>query len=211
MYKKLPVLIGLLGCLLLPLSAVADEFLEGKYVPIKPAQATQTGDKIEVVEVFWYGCPHCYSFEPFLEDWHKNLPEDVELVRLPGALSQSWIPHAKAYYTAEKLGVVEQLHRPLFDAIHKEKKQLFTDKQLIDFFVSQGVAANDVNKVYNSPEIDAKVRQSYFLARDYKLTGVPSIVINGKYLTSSTHAGSFENLIKVMTGLIEKERQAARN
>lgn len=210
MSKKLPVLFSLLACLLLSPATMANEHLEGKYVPIKPAQATQTGDKIEVVEVFWYGCPHCYSFEPYLEEWHKNIPDDVELIRLPGALSQSWIPHAKAYYTAEKLGIVDQIHRPLFDAIHKEKKRLFNDDQLIDFFVSQGVPADEVNRVYNSPEIDAKVRQSYFLARDYKLTGVPSIVINGKYLTSSSHAGSFENLIKVMTGLIEKERQATR-
>jgi len=208
MYKKISAILGLMACLLLPLSPAADEFLEGKYVTIKPAQATQTGDKIEVVEVFWYGCPHCYSFEPFLEDWHKNLPDDVALIRLPGALAQNWIPHAKAYYTAEKLGIVEKMHRPLFDAIHKERKQLFTDKQLIDYLATHGVAASEVNKVYNSPEIDAKVRQSYFLARDYKLTGVPSIVINGKYLISTTHAGSFENVIKVMDGLIEQERQA---
>jgi len=210
MYKKLPALLSLLGCLLIPLSLTADESIEGKYVAIKPAQPTQTGDKIEVVEVFWYGCPHCYSFEPFLDEWHKNLADDVELVRLPGALNQSWIPHAKAYYTAEKLGVVDKMHRPLFDAIHKEKRALFNDKQLIDFIAGQGVPVNEVSRVYNSAEIDAKVRQSYFLARDYKLTGVPSIVINGKYLTSSTHAGSFENLIKVMGALIEKERQEAR-
>jgi len=179
-----------------------------KFVELKPAQPTQTGDKIEVVEIFWYGCPHCYSFEPFLEEWHKTLPEDVQLIRLPGVLNQGWIPHAKAYYTAEKLGVLEKTHRPLFDALHKEKKQIYNDDQLRAFFVSKGVTGEQFDQTYGSKEVDAKIRQAYFLARDYKLTGVPSMVINGKYLTSASHTGTFEDLINTMNMLIEKERQA---
>ncbi len=181
-----------------------------KFVELKPAQPTQSGDKIEVVEVFWYGCPHCYSFEPFLEEWLKTLPEDVQFIRLPGVLNPGWIPHAKAYYTAEKLGVLEKTHRPLFDAIHKEKKPVFNDEQLRDFFVSKGVSAEQFTGTFASKEVDAKIRQAYFLARDYKLTGVPSVIVNGKYLTSASTTGTFEELINVMNALIDKERQAKK-
>jgi len=209
MYKNLIAILALLTGLVMALPALAQEDIEGKYITLKPAQPTQTGNKIEVVEVFWYGCPHCYSFEPFLEAWLKTKPEDVELVRVPGVLNQQWIPHAKAYYTAEKLGIVEKIHQPLFDALHKEKKTIYTDEQLKDFFASHGVPAGEFAKTYTSPEVEAKIRQAYFLARDYKLTGVPSIVVNGKYLTSATHAGSFDYLINVVNALIERERQAS--
>lgn len=182
------------------------------YVELKPALPTQTGDKIEVVEVFWYGCPHCYSFEPFLENWEKTLPADVQLIRVPGVLSQNWIPLGKAYYTAEKLGVLDKTHRPLFDAIHKDRKisQVPDEESLKEFFVSKGVAADQFSQTFASKEVEAKIRQAYFLARDYKLTGVPSLVINGKYLTSTTQTGSFEAMISVLNQLIEKERQARK-
>jgi len=188
--------------------AFAQGVPEDRYTTLSPAQPTQTGDKIEVVEIFWYGCPHCYSFEPFLEEWLKNKPEDVELIRLPGVLNQSWIPHAKAYYTALKLDVLNKIHRPLFDAIHKDRQPLSTEAALRSFFVSRGVDADDFTRVYNSSEIDTKIRQAYFLARDYRLTGVPSIVVNGKYVTTPTQAGSYEGLIRVMAALIDAERQA---
>lgn len=208
MYKRAIAVLSFLACLLLAFSAAGQESMEGKYVPIKPAQPTQTGDKIEVLEVFWYGCPHCYSFEPHLEAWLKDKPEDVEFIRLPGVLNQSWIPHAKAFYAAEKLGVLDKIHRPLFDAIHKQKKTLFTEGQLAEFFAGYGVSPEEFKRVYNSKEVDTKIRQAYFLARDYKLTGVPSLVINGKYLTSGTHAGNFETMLEVVDHLIEQEREA---
>lgn len=171
-----------------------------------PPQPTQTGDKIEVLEVFWYGCPHCYSFEPHIEAWLKDLPDDVEFIRVPGVLNRGWIPHAKAYYVAEKLGIVDKIHRPLFDAIHKEKRRLFTEEELMDFFVEHGVSAGDFERVITSKELDTKIRQAYFLARDYKLTGVPSVVVNGKYLISASHIRTFEEMIQVTNALIEKER-----
>ena len=210
MYRKLIVTMHiLLGLFLAGQHAVvAQEGADAtQYVELKPAQPTQTGDKIEVVEVFWYGCPHCYSFEPFLEEWLKTKPDDVQFIRIPGVLSQNWIPHAKAYYTAEKLGVLDKTHRALFDTIHKDKKPVFTDDQIKDFFISHGVTEADFTKTYSSKEVDAKIRQAYFLARDYKLTGVPSFVINGKYVTSPSHAGSAEETVKVINALIEKERK----
>ena len=181
-----------------------------QYIELKPAQPTQTGNNIEVVEVFWYGCPHCYSFEPFIEAWLETMPEDVQFIRLPGVLAQNWMTHAKAYYTAEKLGVLDKTHRSLFDTIHKEKKPVFTDDQIRDFFVSKGISAEQFSQTYTSKEVEAKIRQAYFLARDYKLTGVPALVINGKYVTSPSHAGSSEETIKVINALIEKERQLVK-
>lgn len=180
------------------------------FTELKPAQPTQTGDKIEVVEVFWYGCPHCYSFEPFLEEWLKTAPADVQLIRVPGVLNQNWIPLAKAYYTAEKLGVLDKIHRPLFDAIHKDKavSQVPSEDQLREFFVSKGVDAAQFTQTFASKEVDAKIRQAYFLARDYKLTGVPSLVINGKYMTTASNTGTYEKMVNVLNELIEKERQA---
>ena len=161
-----------------------------------------------MVEVFWYGCPHCYSFEPFLENWLKTLPADVQLVRVPGVLSQNWIPLGKAFYTAEKLGVLDKVHRPLFDAIHKDRKvsQVPDEESLKEFFVSKGVAADQFSQTFASKEVEAKIRQAYFLARDYKLTGVPSLVINGKYLTSASNTGTYENMINVLNQLVENER-----
>ena len=210
MFKQAFTSLALLAGLALAGPLAAQDDIEGKYVPIKPAQPTQSGDRIEVVEVFWYGCPHCYSFEPYLNEWLANKPDDVAFIRLPGVLNQGWIPHAKAYYTAEKLGVVEKIHRPLFDAIHKSRRPLQSEDQLAAFFAEQGVPAGEFREAYNSREVDAKIRQAYFLARDYKLTGVPSLVINGKYLTSGSHAGTFENMLEVTDQLIERERQETR-
>ncbi len=207
MHRFIITLSGLLVSLTLSFLLSAQGVPEDRYTTLKPAQPTQTGDKIEVVEIFWYGCPHCYSFEPYLDDWIKTKPDDVELIRLPGVLNQAWIPHAKAYYTALKLDMVDRIHRPLFDAVHKQRQSLSSEADLRRFFVSQGVPAEDFTRIYNSAETDTKIRQAYFLARDYRLTGVPAIVVNGKYVTTPTQAGSYEGLLEVMTALIETERK----
>lgn len=191
-------------------NAFADS-VDDYYQQIRPAQPTQAPEgKIEVAEVFWYGCPHCYAFEPILESWLKTKPDDVVFRRIPGVLNKNWVPHAKAYFTAEKLGILEKIHKPLFDAIHKERRRIFTEDQLRDFFEEQGVDPDEFNKIYNSDEVETKTKQAFFLARGYRLTGVPSVVVNGKYLTSGSLAGSYENLLKVVNYLIEKERGAQK-
>ena len=191
-------------------NAFADS-VDDYYQQIRPAQPTQAPEgKIEVAEVFWYGCPHCYAFEPILESWLKTKPDDVVFRRIPGVLNKNWVPHAKAYFTAEKLGILEKIHKPLFDAIHKERRRIFTEDQLRDFFEEQGVDPDEFNKIYHSDEVETKTKQAFFLARGYRLTGVPSVVVNGKYLTSGSLAGSYENLLKVVNYLIEKERGAQK-
>ena len=206
MYNKAIAAIFILTGLFFTLPLTAQDSIDGKYTDIRPALPTQTGDKIEVIEVFWYGCPHCYSFEPYLEAWLQDLPADVEFIRIPGVLNQGWIPHAKAYYTAQKLGIVDKTHRPLFDALHKQKQRVFTDDEIMAFFAEHGVSSDEFNQVYNSKEVDTKIRQAYFAARDYKITGVPSMVINGKYSTTGSLTGTFEDMLIVVDELIERER-----
>jgi len=181
-------------------------YAEDGYNVISPAQPTQTGDKIEVLEIFWYACPHCYDFEPYVNEWLENVPEDVTFRRMPGIFRKSWIPHAKAFYTAEKMGILDKIHTPLFHAIHRDKKKLFDDKSIKKFFLKQGVDKAEFTKVYESDEIDTKAKQAYVMGSRYKVTGVPAVIVNGKYMVSGSTAGSFENVLKVIDSLVDKER-----
>ena len=181
-------------------------FANDGYVEITPAQPTHSGDKIEVLEVFWYGCPHCYDFEPFINEWLENKPEDVVFRRMPGIFRKDWIPHAKAYFTAEKLNILNKIHSTLFTAIHKEKKQIYDDSSIKKFFLKHDVDKKEFRKTYESDEVDTKVKQAYVMGQRYKITGVPAIIVNGKYMVSGSTAGSFKNVTKIIDMLIEKER-----
>ncbi len=184
-------------------------FAEDGYTTITPAQPTQTGDKIEVLEIFWYACPHCYDFEPHVKEWLQNKPDDVEFRRMPGIFRKSWIPHAKAFFTAEKLGVLDKIHTPLFNAIHRDKKKIHDDSAIKKFFAKQGVDKGEFSKIYESDEIDTKAKQAFVMGQRYKVTGVPAIVVNGKYLISASSAGSFENVLKITNSLVDKERASS--
>lgn len=176
------------------------------YTTLSPSVATETGDKIEVLEVFWYACPHCYDFEPYVKEWLTKLPEDVTFRRMPGIFRKSWIPHAKAFYTADKLGVLDDIHGPLFDAIHKQKKKVHDDAAFKKFFAKHGVDKSDFEEVYESEEIADKAKQAFLMGQKYKLSGVPAIIVNGKYMISGSSAGSFENMLKITDSLVDKER-----
>jgi thiol:disulfide interchange protein DsbA len=175
------------------------------YEIISPAQPTQHPDKIEVIEFFWYGCPHCYSFEPLLDNWSKNLPKNIEFIRQPAAFNELWSKHAKAYYTAEALGIVDKVHADLFDAIQNKKESLDTEEALSKFFIAHGVNETQFKEAYNSFVVDSKMRQAPLMAARYGITGVPAIIINGKYKTNGTLAGSHEKMIEVMNQLIKQE------
>lgn len=176
------------------------------YQIVEPAQPTHSGDKIEVTEIFWYGCPHCYAFEPYVEKWLKNKPDDVVFRRVPGVLGRDWMAHARAYYTAEQLGILDQIHRPLFDAIHKDRRKIFTGEQLRDFFAEHGVDKDEFTKIFNSPEVTEKIKQAFIEGQNYKVTGVPTVIVNGKYRTSASMAGSYQKLIDVIKQLVDMER-----
>ena len=195
----------LLACLALTATA-ADDFVAGQhYQLVTPAQPTTTGDKVEVIELFWYGCPHCNAFEPLVQEWLKKKPDYVEFVRIPAVFAQNWEVHARAFYAAQQLGVLEKIHKPLFDAIHVQSRKLFSVEELTAFFVEQGVTAADFHKAYNSFDVDTKTRHAMALTREYGISGVPSIIVNGKFRSSAQQTGSLENLLKLVDFLAAKE------
>ena len=183
----------------------------GQYELVQPPQPTSSKDKIEVVELFWYRCPHCYHFEKneHLKNWLRNKPADVVFIQMPAVFpNDKWIPLAKAYYTAEALGVLDKVHLPLFQAIHEPpKRSMNNEKALQRLFVKHGVSEEDFTKTYNSFSIETKIRQAEGMTTRYGITGVPVIIVNGKYRLGSEKTGGYENLMKVIDYLIDKERQ----
>jgi thiol:disulfide interchange protein DsbA len=204
---------GLLAALsfaLMATTALAAGYTEGKeYKALANPQPTSSGDKIEIVELFWYGCPHCYRLEPDMEPWLANKPDDVEFVRMPAIVGPPWELLAKAYYTAEFLGVMDTMHPALFDYLHKDKKKIVNEAELQAFFIEQGVSREDFKNTYMSFAVAMKVNNARLMTQRYGITGVPTIIVNGKYNTSGSLAGSNENIIKVMDYLVKQERQSA--
>jgi thiol:disulfide interchange protein DsbA len=180
----------------------------GKYERIQPPQPTSSPGKVEVIEVFWYGCPHCFDFEPLLSKWVSQKPQYVDFQRLPAIFRKGWEPHARAYYTAELLGVVEKIHQPLFEAMHMHSKKVATQKELMEFFAQHGVSKERFLETYDSFAVDSRVQRGKVMQQRYGITGVPAMVVNGKYRTSGSEAGSLENVLRVVDYLIAQERQA---
>lgn len=180
------------------------------YETLKVAQPTQNPDKVEVIEFFWYGCPHCYSLEPAMTEWLKNKPDNVEFIRQPAIFNKIWGKHAKAYFTAEALGVVDKVHADFFDVIQNKKQKLTNEDDLAKFFIAHGVDETAFHNTYNSFLVDTKMRQAQSMAPRYGITGVPAIIINGKYKTSGPLAKSHENMINIMNKLIDKESKAQK-
>lgn len=204
--KKLFTLLALL--LVAPVSFAAIE--EGvQYQKVLTPQPTAGDGKIEVLEMFWYGCPHCYHLEPELNAWLKKKPDDVEFVRLPAILGPSWELLARGYYTAELLGVLDKIHEPLFERIHKQRKPIRNVAELKAFFESQGVSGDDFDKTYKSFAVVTSTNRAREAHNKYGVTGVPTLIVDGKYRTSASMAGSNEKLLEVVDFLVEKERQAA--
>lgn len=194
--------------LLLMMSSVvsqAADFTEGvNYKKITP-QPTDTGVKIEVLEFFWYGCPHCYSFEPYIKAWKKTKPANVEFVRVPAVFRPDWEVQARTYYALSNMGVIEDLHGKIFSAIHKDKKRLNKKASITDFVVENGVDRKKFETEYNSFSVDSMVRKAKKKQTAYKIQGVPTVAVNGKYMTSGSMSGSYENLIKILDYLVKKE------
>jgi thiol:disulfide interchange protein DsbA len=201
----------LLACLL-PLSATAagpEKYLEGThYLLVTPAVPTADPKSIEVVELFWYGCSHCFHFEPVLAGWLKTKPADVKFRRIPAVFAQQWVPHARAMYAAEALGALDKLHKPLFEAIHADKRRIFDEESIMAFAGEAGFNLDEFRQAYDSPTVDGKAKMATMATRDYGIEGVPSVIVNGKYRITATLAGSQENILKVVDFLIAKERNA---
>lgn len=187
-------------------TAHADDYVAGQhYQAVVPPQTTTTPGKIEVVEMFWYGCPHCYEFEPVIHDWLQGKPDYIEFVRVPAVFASNWEVHARAYYAAEQLGVLDQIHKPLFDALHVDKRKLFNVDELAAFFAEHGVAEQAFRTAYDSFDVDKKTRRAIAVTRGYGISGVPAVIVNGKYRSSAQYAGSYQNLLKLVEFLADKE------
>ncbi|MDG2253270.1 MAG: thiol:disulfide interchange protein DsbA/DsbL [Methylophilaceae bacterium] len=171
--------------------------------------STDSGNKIEVVELFWYGCIHCYTLDPYIDKWADTLPKDVVFKRIPAIPRKNWSPGAKAYYALETLDLDHKLHEKLFEAIHKEKTLNPVDeKNLIKWIATNGkLDTAEVNSAFNSFSMNAKLSRSFKMFKSAGATGVPSIIIDGRYLTSSTMAGGEQNTIDLMNYIIDNIRK----
>jgi len=208
-----------LPLLLLSLSCAAEEpvqsspsYVAGEhYDVVSPAVRTNNPDKITVAEFFWYGCGHCYHFEPVLQQWKKGLADDVAFEAVPAMWRENMVLHAQAYYAAQALGVLDKLHPAIFQAMNVDKNPLNSEADIEALFVANGVSADDFRKAYSSFGVSSQVRQANAMARAAKLTGTPALLVNGKYHISARKATSQSDMLKVADYLIEKERAAAAN
>ncbi|HEX6994853.1 MAG TPA: thiol:disulfide interchange protein DsbA/DsbL [Gammaproteobacteria bacterium] len=178
------------------------------YERLSPTQPTSSSpDQIEVAEVFWYGCPHCYAFEPYLERWAAQKPADVSFVRIPALWNPVLRTHARAFYTAQVLGKLDEMHSAFFNEIHENGNPLDTREALAEFFARFGVDAAEFERTFDSYDgVHEALQRAEQLNRAYRITSVPTIVVNGKYTTNATLAGSYEQLIELIDELVESER-----
>lgn len=198
--------ISLLLLLSFSLSLQAASFSEGKHFSkIASPIATQTGDKVEILEFFWYGCPHCFSFEPTLQKWKKSLPSNVTFIRMPSPLNPRWMVHTKAFYTLQSMGEGENHHQAIFSAMHVKKQKLFSKSAIADFLEQRGVNKQQFLSTFDSFAVEMRARQALQLGQQYQLSGVPMLTINGKYTISAEQAGSYQGMVNVANYLIKQE------
>lgn len=177
------------------------------YERLTPAQPTSSGpDQIEVAEVFWYACPHCYTFDPYLESWKEDLPGDVSFVRIPVLWAGIHQMHARIYYTAETLNKLDEMHADIFREIHVNRNGLDNAAAIGSFFGNYGVDAATFDSTFESFAVYTKLQRADELARRYRISSVPTVIVNGKYTTSATMAGSYPVLLEVIDELIAMER-----
>jgi thiol:disulfide interchange protein DsbA len=179
------------------------------YDLITPSLRARGTGKIEVVEFFAYSCGHCYNFEPALQQWKKGLADDVALLPTPAVWSAAMEPHARAFFTAQALGVLDTMHGVLFAAMHVDNKRLASEAEIRALFVANGVSAEDFNKTFNSFGVGSQVRQAQALAKSARVTGTPEIMVAGKYRVTARKAAGQGNMLKIADFLIEQERAAA--
>jgi thiol:disulfide interchange protein DsbA len=185
----------------------AAELSEGReYTRLKNPQPIETGKKIEVIEFFSYGCPHCNDLEPFLDDWLKRLPPDVQFRRVPVMFQQRWEPLARIYYTLDALGEESRLSPEVFRAIHVNSLPLYQDKAFFDWAASKGLDRNKVADTYNSFAVSSKFNRAKGLAAAYNIQSVPTIVVDGKFITASDRVGTHANLPGAIDALVAKAR-----
>jgi protein dithiol oxidoreductase (disulfide-forming) len=188
--------------------ASAIDMVEGKqYTRIKNVQPPEKGKKIEVIEFFSYGCPHCNDLEPFLQDWVKKIPADVQFVRVPVMFQDRWKALAKVYYTLDAMGEGQHLSPEVFKAIHVNNVPLYQDKAFFDWAASKGLDRAKVAEIYGSFSVDSKLKRALVLAQDYNVQAVPTLIVDGRFMTSSSVlSGGHASVPAALDALIAKAR-----
>jgi len=185
---------------------------ENLYEEVPSPQLFSSENKLEVVEIFWYGCPHCYHLEPLLKEWLKTKPADVTFIRMPAVLElkHKWTEMAKIFYVAETLNVAEKMHTAIFDAMNdpQKKRNLNTEEEIAQFFNEvAGVSKEDFSKTFNSFAVDMKVRNALRLTQAYGISSVPMLIINGKYRVNSDQTEGTKNLFKAVNEILNDARR----
>jgi thiol:disulfide interchange protein DsbA len=186
------------------------------YVPVQPPQPTDSGGKIEVLEFFWYGCPHCNNLQPSLQAWLKRKPADVELKHVPAVFQDSWLPLTRAYYTIEAMGLVGKLHQEMFATLHRQRVQLRDANAIFDWAAAKGVDRKKFADTYNSFGVNGRTQRSVELTRKFDIPGTPALVIDGKYLTAPSmtlkadRTVDYDRFFQVVDGLIAEARKSKK-
>ena len=192
----------------LPALAQGAPFKEGKdYAKLaKPVASTAAAGKVEVVEFFWYNCPHCNTFDPLLESWVKRLPADVVVRKVPIAFQDSFIPQQRLYYALEAMGLVDKLHSKVFAAIHVERQKLDKDEAIVAWVASQGVDKAKFTQQFNSFSVVTKAKKATLLQNAYSVEGVPALGVAGRFYTDGSHAKGMERALQVVDALVAQVR-----
>lgn len=177
-----------------------------EYANLQPAQPTESGTKVEVVEFFWYGCPHCYTLDPALNKWVRQLPKDVEFRRIPAIPTPRWAATARTFYTLEAIGELERLHSDVFDAIHRDGVKMDNEATQLEWMAKKGVDRKKFSDAWSSFSVQSKVQRAAQLTQSYKIDSVPTMVVDGKFVTSVSMAGGQDKLMGVLDDLVAKAR-----
>jgi thiol:disulfide interchange protein DsbA len=182
----------------------------GKYqfTELKPPQPVETpGKSIEVVEFFWYGCPHCYNLEPLIEAWVKKLPPDVQFRRIPAVFNERWGHDAAIFYTFEAMGLLDKLHRPFFDAIHRDRLRSDDQAAMTQWLQKNGVDPKKFYETLKSFSVQTRTRRAVQLTTAYKIDGTPAMAVQGRYTVSTEQGRSREGMLDTVSYLVEMLRQ----
>lgn len=205
--------LALLAALAMPFFAgsvgAAPPVLEKEYRVINPAQPSDGSKKIEVVEFFYYGCPHCYDLEPALKSWLKRKPADVEFRQQPAVFRENWIPLTKTYFALDALGLLPKLSDKVYSAVHDEGLGLSDEAMMSKWITQQGVDPVKFNEAYRSFAVQNNVQRAIQITRDYQVKGTPSIAVAGRYITSPSMTGGFDRFFEVVDQLIDMARKDA--
>ena len=187
-----------------PAAAQDGQYVEGKhYVRIDPVvpPLENSESKHEVVELFWYGCSHCYDFEPYVNKWKDSKSSDVSFIRVPAIFNARWEQHARAYYSLELMGELDKAHELLFNGIHEQGRGLHDLDSMARYFAANDIDETQFRESFNSFAVETKINRAKQLVRQYQITGVPTIIVDGKFKISASSAGGYQQLVEIIDSL----------